>query len=212
MPERNWLAREQILRRLREAVGRLPATPGTVAPPNLPVAEGLEAFAARFRHTLTVGGAEHGSYRLVQGAAEARGALAALLARGAARSWVVWPTELCERIASELPNGRAAPRPGSPPDAAIVEAELLCAETGALALRSGPGRARSDALLPPVQIVLARAERLVGGLDEVLAATAAWGAAQVVWVAGPSRTADVEKTLVVPAHGPRELHLIVVEG
>jgi hypothetical protein len=210
MPDRNWRAREGILGRLRAApplAGRqVPETPA----PALDAADPLALFGERFVHYLTVGGEVCGSYRVVRDAHEAGVAAAEILRAGGVRSWLTWPTALCELAAASLPLEQEPPPPGSPPEAAIVEADLLCLETGTFALRSGPGRARSDALLPPVQIVLAHGSSMAARLDEALERAAAWPSAQVVWVAGPSRTADVEKTLVVPAHGSSEVHLIVV--
>lgn len=213
MPDRNWRAREAILGRLRGAPGlTLRPVGGAVDTPEASrdARDPLDAFGERFAHYLTVGGNVHGSYRVVGDANEAGAEAARILREHGARSWLTWPTELCETAAATLPLEQEPPPPGSPPEAAIIEAELLCLETGTFALRSGPGRARSDSLLPPLQIVLARASSLVERLDTALERTAAWSAAQVVWVAGPSRTADVEKTLVVPAHGSSEVHLIVV--
>jgi L-lactate dehydrogenase complex protein LldG len=92
-----------------------------------------------------------------------------------------------------------------------VEALALVAETGSLLLAlTEETTPWSTALLPPVQRALARASSLVSSLEEGLWRASEAGAPHVILVAGPSRTADVEKTLVVPAHGPRELHLVVL--
>lgn len=166
----------------------------------------LSAFLERCRFHLSVGGEMRGSCEIVASLQETRDRVAMLL-RG--RSWLAWATELCDAVTEGLPGHGQRSRE-EPPEAAVVEACALCAETGGFALESAPGRARSDALLPPLQVVLADADSLVGGLEEALAFTARRHASEVVWVCGPSRTADVEKTVVSPAHGPEEVHVIIL--
>jgi L-lactate dehydrogenase complex protein LldG len=106
-----------------------------------------------------------------------------------------------------------------------LESALVCisgadagiAESGTLVLRSGAGRARLASLLAPVHIAVLRADRLVRGLGAALAlvqhehgqdvfATSS----NLTLVSGPSRTGDIEQTLVLGAHGPREIHVVLI--
>lgn len=88
------------------------------------------------------------------------------------------------------------------------------ADTGSLALISGPGRGRLASLLPPVHIALLRRERLYPTLADFLTthSDAAVAGSNLVLITGPSRTADIEMTLSLGVHGPGELHVIIYPG
>jgi L-lactate dehydrogenase complex protein LldG len=103
-------------------------------------------------------------------------------------------------------------------DAGLGGADLLIAESATLVLVDGPHEPRGLSLLPPVHLCVAFASRLVPRIHDALARLGpggdAWpvgGAAPTLTlITGPSRTADIEKTLVVPAHGPAALHVFLV--
>jgi L-lactate dehydrogenase complex protein LldG len=90
----------------------------------------------------------------------------------------------------------------------VDDADLLVAETGTV-VRSYPDRESARvSLTPEVSVFVAKEDSLVANLPEALARLAPAhreGRAYTVLVTGPSRTADIEKTLVIPAHGPKEL-------
>jgi L-lactate dehydrogenase complex protein LldG len=92
--------------------------------------------------------------------------------------------------------------------AGIARAHRWAQET-ATALVSGEDQA---ALLPPVSVLLVDEKNIVPSYDDLIdfirRRPDRWFAA----VTGPSRTADIEKVLVIPAHGPKELHLFIVES
>jgi L-lactate dehydrogenase complex protein LldG len=88
------------------------------------------------------------------------------------------------------------------------------AETGTLMLPSAPERPTTLNLLADTEIVLLRASRVVGAYEE------AWDLLRdafgsmprnIMLVTGPSRSADIEQTLELGAHGPRRLHVVLVE-
>jgi L-lactate dehydrogenase complex protein LldG len=88
------------------------------------------------------------------------------------------------------------------------------AETGTLMLPSAPDRPTTLNLLADTAIVVLRASRLVGAYED------AWDRLRkelggmprnVMLVTGPSRSADIEQTLELGAHGPRRLHVVVVD-
>ena len=88
------------------------------------------------------------------------------------------------------------------------------AETGTLMLPSAPERPTTLNLLADTAIVLLRAERLVGAYEEAwdLLRTEIGGMPRnVMLVTGPSRSADIEQTLELGAHGPRRLHVVLVD-
>lgn len=87
------------------------------------------------------------------------------------------------------------------------------AETGSLAVLSGPETPASTSLLPESHIALVPAARIVAGMEE------AWNLVRrecaelpraVNFISGPSRTGDIEQTLVLGAHGPYRVHIVVI--
>jgi L-lactate dehydrogenase complex protein LldG len=85
------------------------------------------------------------------------------------------------------------------------------ADTGSIALMSGPGRGRLASLLPPVHIALLPQSRLYPSLPAFLAAhpTVTEIGSNLVFITGPSRTGDIEMTLTMGVHGPGEVHVII---
>lgn len=86
------------------------------------------------------------------------------------------------------------------------------ADCGAIVVSSGPGRSRMASLLPPVHFALVSREAFYPSAASFLAANAALVAASsnLVFITGPSRTADIEMTLTRGVHGPKEVHVLFV--
>lgn len=89
------------------------------------------------------------------------------------------------------------------------------AETGTLALLSGPDNPYTINFLPEHHIVVVDAADIVGDFETALGEVRVrYGKGRMPrafsFISGPSRSADVEQTIVLGAHGPRALHLIVV--
>jgi len=87
------------------------------------------------------------------------------------------------------------------------------AETGALMMRSGPDSPITHNFVPETHVVVLLAERIVRHYEDCWVAlrAAGNGAPRAMnFISGPSRTADVEQTLELGAHGPRRLHVLVV--
>ena len=105
-------------------------------------------------------------------------------------------------------------------DVGISGANIAIAETGTLVIVSNEGNARLVTSLPEVHIALVGHEKLVPSIDEataVIKLLARSGTGQkmtsyVSFITGPSRTSDIEKTLTLGCHGPRELHVIFVDN
>jgi len=86
------------------------------------------------------------------------------------------------------------------------------AETGTLMLCGGPATPATVSLLPETHIAIVDASRIVPGMEEAFAlARAELGQLPraVNFISGPSRTGDIEQTIVLGAHGPYRVHLIV---
>ena len=89
------------------------------------------------------------------------------------------------------------------------------AETGTLMLRSGADAPTTLNFLPDTNIVLIEAGRIVGAYEEAWAMLRAAGGAMprtVNFITGPSRSADIEQTLQLGAHGPRRLHILLLDA
>lgn len=93
----------------------------------------------------------------------------------------------------------------------VTGAQGGLADTGSVALISGPGRGRLASLLPPVHIAILPQSRLYPSLPAFLAAhpTATEAGSNLVFITGPSRTGDIEMTLSMGVHGPGEVHVIL---
>jgi L-lactate dehydrogenase complex protein LldG len=97
-------------------------------------------------------------------------------------------------------------------DIGLSTAEWAIAETGSLVLTSGPGRGRSVTLLPPTYVAVIAVERILSTVPEAIEKYAGDGGvpANVCFHTGPSRSGDIEMTLVTGMHGPGEVHVILV--
>ncbi len=86
------------------------------------------------------------------------------------------------------------------------------AETGTLALLSGADNPTSLNFLPDTHVVVLSGGDIAGDLETVFASLPRDSALprSVNLVTGPSRSADIEQTLILGAHGPRRLHIVVV--
>ena len=88
-------------------------------------------------------------------------------------------------------------------DLGITTADYLLPETGTLVLRSSAQKARAVSLLPRIHLAIVRPEMLLPDLQHVFAA--AKDSHYLVFITGPSRTADIELTTTLGVHGPKNL-------
>ncbi|MEK7877152.1 MAG: lactate utilization protein C, partial [Pseudomonadota bacterium] len=88
------------------------------------------------------------------------------------------------------------------------------AETGTLMLLSGPDTPPGASLLPETHIAIVNPNRILRGMEdawEVLRAERSIALPRAVsFISGPSRTADIEQTVTVGAHGPYRVHIILL--
>jgi L-lactate dehydrogenase complex protein LldG len=94
----------------------------------------------------------------------------------------------------------------------LTGAEAAFAESGSIVIRSGPGRPRMASLVPLVHIALLPVDRIFRSQMHWLTQPECdiSGAANVVYITGPSRTADIEQQINLGVHGPRELHVVLL--
>jgi L-lactate dehydrogenase complex protein LldG len=101
-------------------------------------------------------------------------------------------------------------------DVSITGCEFLVARTGTIVLSSAQQSGRSASVYAPVHICIAYTNQLVYDIRDALQASKEkYGEklpSLISFATGPSRTADIEKTLVVGVHGPKEVYVFLVEG
>jgi len=101
--------------------------------------------------------------------------------------------------------------------AGLVEADYLLADTGSALVVNNTAQERLLCYLPPTCVVVARADSLAEHLPAVWSEVARRTAepdrrGEFVIITGPSRTADIEKILILGVHGPKRLVVLIVEA
>ena len=100
-------------------------------------------------------------------------------------------------------------------DASITSCESLVARTGSIVLSSASQSGRTVSVYAPVHVCVAFTRQLVYDVKDALQAVKEkYGTAipsLISFASGPSRTADIEKTLVTGVHGPKEVYLFLVD-
>ncbi len=101
-------------------------------------------------------------------------------------------------------------------EAGLTSCEALVARTGSVLVSAASGSGRRLSIYPDQHLVLARTSQIVTDIADALALLQrTYGPAQlpsmISLTSGPSRTADIEKTLVLGAHGPRSLVLFLLD-
>ena len=93
----------------------------------------------------------------------------------------------------------------------ISSADYAVAETGSLALFSGPGHERAATLLPPVHVAVVERPQIVADLIVLFERLDPNDlASNIVLVTGPSKTGDIELQLTTGVHGPGKWHVIII--
>lgn len=131
------------------------------------------------------------------------------------------PVFTTEPIPEEAPDAAARRRREREAVAAafigVTGADFCLADTATLVLVNRPGAPRSVATLPSIHVAVVTRPQLLADMRELFALwrwderfRAAARANYLAFISGPSKTADIEATMVHGAHGPRELHLLVL--
>jgi iron-sulfur cluster protein len=102
----------------------------------------------------------------------------------------------------------------------ISGANMAIAETGTIVLVTNEGNADLTTTLPPVHIALFGMDKVVATLDDAVAVlrmlprsgTGQRMTSYVNWITGPSRSADIEQSLTIGVHGPREVHCVILDN
>ena len=100
-------------------------------------------------------------------------------------------------------------------DASLTRCEALVARTGSMLLSSAQTQGRTSSVYAPIHVCIAWTSQLVYDISDAIALMKSkYGTAlpsAMSLATGPSRTADIEKTLVVGVHGPKEVYCFLVE-
>jgi len=201
-------ARDNILSAVRSPLGRnapRPAPWQTIRPPG--------DLVARF---VAHAGAAAAQVKILEGADDIPLAAAEILRlRNLPAILHLPPDPILERLTwSSTPGltlARAAP---GPEDAAMSVARFGIAETGTLFYPASSVRPASWHFRPGLEVAILAADSIDFTLEQVLARLQGEGAlpSTVNLVTGPSRTGDIEQTLELGAHGPKELAILIVPG
>jgi L-lactate dehydrogenase complex protein LldG len=210
-------SRDTMLARIRTALASGPAPqppqPDWVAPvhPPLPEAELAVTFAANFRR---IGGEFFYCETVAQLGAELRTWLAERLP--ADQQFYVWEPALQEVLTAAGVSFQSTEAEFKAQAAAgLTTCEALVARTGSIVVAPATASGRRLSIYPDQHLVLARPSQVVAEIGDALRVVQSrYGAklpSMLSLTTGPSRTADIEKTLVLGAHGPRRLTLFLLE-
>jgi L-lactate dehydrogenase complex protein LldG len=101
-------------------------------------------------------------------------------------------------------------------EAGITACDALVAQTGSILLTSASAGGRALSVLPPHHVVIARANQIVPDLSDALRQArqryAPHWPSCLSFITGPSRTGDIERILVLGAHGPKKLSVLLIAG
>ena len=101
-------------------------------------------------------------------------------------------------------------------DLGISSADYGLADSGTLVLRARAGQDRATSLLPPIHVAIIESEYILPGLDDLITRLLLDFEEKgdlnscLTLITGPSKTADIEMNLVHGVHGPKELHVILL--
>ena len=99
----------------------------------------------------------------------------------------------------------------------LTGADYALAETGSIVILPRRGLSRLVSVVPPVHVALVRPEELLESLDDLFLLrrleyyrNGGEMGSYLNFITGPSRTADIEMTIVQGVHGPKEVHLVLL--
>ena len=96
-------------------------------------------------------------------------------------------------------------------DATVTGCLAAVAATGSIV--TGGAAGRGGALVAPQHVCIVERRRLVDGLADLMRIVPRLGGGSMIALqTGPSRTADIEKTLIIGVHGPKRVHVILLDG
>jgi L-lactate dehydrogenase complex protein LldG len=220
IPMRSGDARREILHAIRENLAQgLESSPDHLSTPEssrpvpLSVPERSDVVK-HFTEQLTAVGA---ACTTVRSEAEAAAALNGILTDAGARCVVGSDAPVVQRLLHAVGDGFVLERLEHLSrdelfacDAGVTTAQWGIAETGTLVLESARERSRLISLVPPIHVALLSTRCICDSLGDALARVSITSHA-ITFITGPSRTSDIELTLVVGVHGPQTVHVLLME-
>ncbi|WP_375415887.1 lactate utilization protein C [uncultured Hymenobacter sp.] len=208
-------ARTAILARIRGALAQpvpLPERPDFAAPvhPPLPAEDLAVVFAANFQRS-------GGEFYYCESPAHLAAHLASFWAKQPALAPpYVWEPELQQLLAdAKVPFRAGEDDFRQNADLGLTSCEALVARTGSVLVSAATAGGRRLSIYPDQHLVVARPGQVVAEIGDALQLMQdKYGAglpSMISLTTGPSRTADIEKTLVLGAHGPRRLALFLLD-
>jgi L-lactate dehydrogenase complex protein LldG len=206
-----------VLENIRRSLGRTAQTPAvprpTVYEPRQPESLGSEIETFLGEVNKLSGSAQ----KLAPSGVDA--ALKGLVAEQNIRKATIWDTpylrrlgitEILNSLGVDLISPNANKHDMARCDLGITEADYLLPETGTLVLHSSAEKPRGVSLLPRVHLAIVRPEMLRADMHQVFAE--AKDSHYLVFITGPSRTADIELTVTLGVHGPKNLYVWMLSG
>ena len=199
-------AKENILKRVRQALSNpvplpFPQSEGTQSV-YLPATEELEIiFAQEFTQL-------NGKFAFCTSEADMQQQVQELITQKQ------WTKIYCSEPAWNTPFSNTINLPGC--DVSITGCEFLVARTGTMVLSAAQQSGRSVSVYAPVHICIAYTNQLVYDIKDALQLMKEKYQGNIPslisFATGPSRTADIEKTLVTGVHGPKEVYCFLIES
>lgn len=215
-------ARDDILGRIRTATGRTAAS-GAPPPPEYANAALIPARATGSPAALTERFVEMATEAAatidrVAAPAEVGAAIAAWLDRQNLPNELAASPDPALDVYGLAAAGLAVRRGAATGDdiVSVTPVKAGIAETGSLMVTAGPDTPYTLNFLPEVHIAVLAAERIVGGYEDAWALvrqnneTGAALPRTVTLITGPSRSSDIERTVTIGVHGPKQLHIVLV--
>jgi L-lactate dehydrogenase complex protein LldG len=205
-----------VIESIRRSLGRTPQTPLSPRPSRSKsrqpesIDSEIETFLDEIQKLSGVG------QKLLP--SDVDSALQTLVAEQNVRKATVWETprlrqlgitEILNSLGVELVSPNASKHEMALCDLGITEADYLLPETGTIVLRSSAEKPRAVSLLPRVHLAIVHPDMLRADMHQVFAE--AKDHHYLVFITGPSRTADIELTVTLGVHGPRNLYVWVTE-
>jgi L-lactate dehydrogenase complex protein LldG len=205
-----------VIENVRRSLGRTNQTPLSLRPaiykPRLPESADLESerFLEEIKKLSGVG------QKLSP--ADVYSALQTLVIEQNIHKATVWETpylkqlditNILNSLGVELVSPNADKHEMAHCDLGITEADYLLPETGTLVLRSSAEKTRAVSLLPRVHLAIVHPEMLRADMHQVF--EEAKDDNYLVFITGPSRTADIELTVTLGVHGPKNLYVWMIE-
>jgi L-lactate dehydrogenase complex protein LldG len=213
-------SRDEILQRIRSEVSKGPRVELPPIPEVWPRTNpDVSTMTTRFETELKT---VHGEVIRAASMAEAAAKLAELVKASGWTSVAPMDRPLCHEAVAALPPAMLEwPKPAWPPtemanlSVSLVTPEALLADTGSCVIACPTAEDRMLCYIPPACVVIAKTEQLREHLPAAWAEIAprCFGkdlSGEFVIVTGPSRTADIEKLLILGVHGPKRLVVLLV--